>query len=85
MSSYILQAPDYWHAFNGGGGGSGAPQQQQMPMQSRQVSKLFTNQEGSAEQLRSPAGSGIGRIAEVELPAGLEAEMGIGGMMAEMR
>ncbi|KAL1631999.1 Mitochondrial distribution and morphology protein 12 [Neofusicoccum ribis] len=90
MSSYILQAPDFWHAFNTSapsGGVGAAPQQQQI--QSKAGNKLYTNGDGSGEQLQSPDGTMIGglerRIVEADLPTGAEAEMGLGGMMAEMR
>lgn len=90
MSSYILQAPDFWHAFNTSapsGGVGAAPQQQQI--QSKAGNKLYTNGDGSGEQLQSPDGTMIGglerRIVEADLPTGTEAEMGLGGMMAEMR
>ncbi|KAL1630722.1 Mitochondrial distribution and morphology protein 12 [Diplodia seriata] len=89
MSSYILQAPDFWHAFNtavpSGGGPSGPSQQQQQQqhqIMAERAAAAFTSGNGelaSPPQEVVPAAGG----REAVVPMDAEAEMGLGGMMME--
>ncbi|KAK7708837.1 Mitochondrial distribution and morphology protein 12 [Botryosphaeria dothidea] len=85
MSSYILQAPDFWHAFNTAVPSGGAAPTFHQHQQQQQIEASPANGDVGGEMLQGQDGALMGdvdrRLPEVPLEA--EVEMGLGGMMAE--